>query len=551
VYGDAAQPGVYSVTSDGAVAEVPAADPFLTSWWRGEFIATDGGNYVNDAGGVYSIDVDGTVRRLVDDGVLRAVSDTTMLIRECTSDYVCSDVLVDRDAGDRRPVADGILPDERNGSWFGLDLAPDGTAVAAIDQSGSTSNLIVVDLATGERIETPNRSWSRGSRWAADSSGVFELAVDGDGVEFLDRVSGEAVRFADELGRVIALGVRTPDAELGPASNVTTVPITIDAAAPTVTGLDVVALTRSGLIAQVDVDAGDAQLWNGSGTVGVRDPFVFVVGDEVAVLSGRPTDEDASGYVASPAGVRSLPPDLFARSPILAGPLPATAWTSVSAEDVTDGVDLRLIDLASGATAVPRRSVVVRAARLLGGDGRGGVVVERGGDMYVATANGDSTGLNRLTAGELLAIGPDTAFVRECDDTSQCAVLRVDRLTGVRSALEVGSILDAALGVDRADSPAAALGSTVSPGGRLAVVRVPVAEGEPTWVLVDPVTGSSTRLDGFDGDAPLVWSADGAVAATVVGPDLVLVKTDGVATVGGLGAVRAIAPAPLVSDQGD
>lgn len=559
VYSDAGNPRIYSVTSDGTVAEVPAADPFLTSWWRGEFIATDGGSYINDAGGVYAIDADGSVRRLVDDGVLRAVSESSMLIRECTTDYLCSDVLVDRATDEGRPVADGILPDERNGSWFGLDLAPDGTAVAAIDQSASTSTLIVVDLTTGERIETPNRSWSRGSRWAADSSGVFELAVDGAGVEFLDRASGEAVRFADELGRVIALGVRTPDAELEPASNVTTVPITIDTAVPTPTDLAIVAYTRNGLVAEVDLDAGEARLWSGPQSVGIRNPSVFVVGDEVAVVSGRPTDEDASGYVAGPDGARLLPPDLVAGSPILAGPLPGTFWapatTAVTSgslsRDAVAAVEFVLLDLGRGGATEPAQSIVVPNARLLGGDGRGGVVVERGGDVYVATATGDSTGLDRLTVGELLAIGPDTAVVRECDVTSQCVVLRVDRLTGARSALAPGSILDGALGVDSAERQGAAMGSTVSPRGRLAVVRVPVAEGEPAWVLVDPVDGSLSWIDGFDGDVPLVWSADEDVAATVIGTDLVIVGTDGVATVGGLGAVRTIAPAPIVSGPAD
>lgn len=85
------------------------------------------------------------------------------------------------------------------------------------------------------------------------------------------------------------------------------------------------------------------------------------------------------------------------------------------------------------------------------------------------------------------------------------------------------------------------MGTGIAPGGDLAVV--PTSGG---WVLVDVVDGPFAMLEGLDGDAPFVWSADGASAVTVIGADLVVVDRDGLAVVGGLGAVRALA-VPIVT----
>jgi len=182
---------------------------------------------------------------------------------------------------------------------------------------------------------------------------------------------------------------------------------------------------------------------------------------------------------------------------------------------------------------------------LLGGDGLGGLVVSLGGDVYVATAGDTATELRRLTSGELLAIGVDTAYVRECDDTSTCAVIRIDRILGTRTPLPELVGLEFASGIDTADPPFGLMGSAVAPGGDLAVLRLPSTDGSFEWFLFDMVNGPSTLIDSLRGLAPFVWS-DGAPSAVVmIGAKLAIVDLDGVAVVEGLGSLSALAGAPV------
>ena len=200
-----------------------------------------------------------------------------------------------------------------------------------------------------------------------------------------------------------------------------------------------------------------------------------------------------------------------------------------------------LVDLATGQPAEPPQSIGVPGGVLLGGDGRGNLVVERGGDVYIATSAGDVTDLRRLTSGELLAIGVDTAYVRECDDASACSVIRVDRVGGARITVpELLGLLPASA-IDATDPPFGLVGTGVGPGGGVFVVST--VDG---WVLVDAATGGLTQLGSLDGGAPFVWSADGRRAVTLSGADLIVVGVDGVTAVEGLGSLRALAGAPVV-----
>ena len=504
----------------------------------------DGRTYVNDAGGIYEVESDGSARR-IDDGVLRAVSPTSLLIRECTPELDCADVLVDRATGERRPIGDGILPDELQFSGFGLDMSPDGTAVTSIVNATGGQDLVVVDLTTGDQVSMPTQSWNRGTRWAGDSSGVFELSGGGTGIDFLDRATGQVVHFADELGQIAAVAVRTPAAELGPLAAVATVPITIEGDRGRDTGLVLSVLSRSGNITEVDVDARSADVWATSEAIAVRTPALFAVGDQLAVVTSQNPDDEPSGYLTVAGQQQALPPGVFGSGPILAGPIPGTVWTSLPAPlSMALGVEQVLVDLQTAVEAVPAQTIGVPGATLLGGDGRGGLVVQRGGDVYIATSAGEATELTRLTSGELLAIGIDTAYVRECDDSSRCDVVRVDRITGTRAAIPETSNLGLALAVDPSDPPFGLSGTAVAPGGGLAVVRSSLNDGQE-WVAVDVTSGASSVIDAFDATAPLVWSNDATRAATLIGPDLVIVDTAGVSTVEGLGSMRALGAAPL------
>ena len=533
----------------------------------------DGRAYVSDAGGVYEVSADGSARR-IDSGTLRAASRSSLLIRQCTPELDCGDVLVDRATGGRRPIAADILPEALRYDAFGLDLAPDGSAVTATLPSGSGQDRVVVDLTTGDQLGVPSQSWSRGSVWAADSSGVFELSTNGDGIEFLDRASGQAVHFADELGQIASVAVRTPEAELAPLAVVSTVPIMFpDGAEPSAAGLVVTALSRGGNIVEIDLDARTADVWTSSGVIAVRRASMFEFAQQVAVVTSANPEGEPSGFVATPGRERPLPPGLFGPGPLLAGPSPSTVWSTVPAVSSTGsvGVEMVLVDLDAGSPAVPSRSIAVPGATLFGGDGRGGIVVQRGGDVYVATTDGVATELFRLTSGELLAIGADTAYVRECDDSSTCGVQHVDRTTGQRSPVSAMAGLESAFGIDAADPPFGLMGTAVSPGGDVVVVRLPTLRGddsdpapstsentrsgetgsvEPVWVAIDITDGSLILLDELSGESPLVWNAEASAAATLIDGQLVVIDRalGGALAIAGVGTLRGLAGAPVGID---
>jgi hypothetical protein len=544
-YGPQSRTSVYEVALDGAVTNVTdgtgeAVREFST-------IRTgDGRAFLNDAGGVYELDVDGGARR-IDDGVLRAASPGNLLIRKCTPELECGDVLVDVATGERRLIADGVVPDDMQFSGFGLDLAPDGSAVSGIVDSPNGQALAVVDLATGDRIATEMSSWARGTRWAADSSGVFESSVTSSGIHFLSRASGAVVGLADELGAIVALGVRHPGGELATASTVTSVPITLVGGGDAATGLDVVVLTRNGSIVDVDIDARTADVWTAPPPAAVRNPAVFRLGERVAVVTDD-ADGEISGYLAVPDEQMPLPPGLFGQGPILTGPSPGTVWTSAttSSDSEVDGVDHVLVDLETGAPADPAHWITVPGGVLLGGDGRGNLVVERGGDVYIATSEGTAASIRRLTTGDLLAIGADTAYVRECDESATCSVVRVDRTDDTRTVLAELPGLASASAIDSRNPAPGIVGTGVAPGGDLAVVST-----SGGWVMIDMVDGRFAILESVDGDTPFVWSADGARATTIIGADLVVVGRDGTAVVEGLGSLRALAGPGIASVAAD
>jgi hypothetical protein len=334
-----------------------------------------------------------------------------------------------------------------------------------------------------------------------------------------------------------------PESELGPRAAVVASTLTFTGPEPSASGLQIVALTRSGSIVEVDVDARSADVWSPTAN-SVRMPVVVSLGEQVAVVSGDDDPDVLAGYVGTPVGEEVLPPGLFGPGPVVAGPTPTTVWT---AEPGVEGVQQRLIDLATAAPAEPAATISVPGGVLLGGDGAGGLVVALGGDVYVATPSA----LTRLTAGELLAIGADTAYVRECDDSAACGVVRVDRVAGTRRIVSPNAVLDSALAIDPADPPNGLMGSAVAPGGDVAVVKVaqPSPDGDAVdgeWMVVD-VTGPGAVLERLSASTPLIWNDDASHFAAMIGSDLVVVERPPgrTYTVEGLGSLRTVAASPV------
>ena len=350
-YSPGSEPGAFRIDVNGNVSD---ADPALIPEIGFDaFVASNGDTFVNDAGGVYQVAPDGSAER-IGDGRLSGLSANHLLVRTCTVARVCGLVVVDRTTGQRRDVPPGVVPDRLVTDR--LDLSPDGSAVSwVLDGLDGSLERSVVDLTTGARWSVPGAYWTNsGGHWAADSSGVFELPVDSDGVNFLDRRTGEIVHFAEELGRIVGLGVRMPDSELDPPASTLTIPISFDDTVSSVSGLAVTALTRSGNVVEVDLDALAATLWSTPPSIAGA-PWLFRLGAGVAVVPRRADAAGArSAYVATPGAPSRVPEGLLGAGPVLPGPTADTVWT---ADAQTSGTNFVLVDLARGEPSEPPASI--------------------------------------------------------------------------------------------------------------------------------------------------------------------------------------------------
>jgi hypothetical protein len=107
--------------------------------------------------------------------------------------------------------------------------------------------------------------------------------------------------------------------------------------------------------------------------------------------------------------------------------------------------------------------------------------------------------VHRITTGSLLAVGPTTWLVNDCDNQGQCALVAIDRASGSRRVV---------------GPPRSSLGPTgvISPDGTTGAVY---GEAQDAVVLnlVDLATGTDRRLDvPIDPDVgreALAWSPDG------------------------------------------
>jgi hypothetical protein len=465
----------------------------------------DGTWIVNDAGGAYEVEAGGVSRR-IDSGVVQAAARDHRLVRECDESLQCSTVLVRISDGERRIIDPALLPEGFSSMVYGMSMSPDGSAVAAIRSGPSTQERVIIDLSLGEVATAPTGFWSEGSTWAADSSGIFDARTDGPGLQFVAR-TGETVTFGDDLGQVVSVGVRWPDAELDPT--VTVVSESVSATRPLApTGITLVGALKSSGMTYVDVDAGVAQSWATTQRLPAN-PTLIRSGDEILVLGNS---EDPA-FSFRQGGEEPLDAAFAVDGKKLPGPIDGTIW--VPAPDLgasRDGVAYRLVTTDGLPVDSTGATIDLPDADLLGGDGRGGLVVRRAGDVF-AVAEGRA---ERLTTGELVAIGADVAYVRKCDDIDTCQVTRVDRRTGARSTADGG------FGADSRPAGAlgSALGTSVSPDGDVALVKVPVTPGDDAgpvdaWAFADTARGRLTLIDGFDAGQPVIWSADSNFAAVL------------------------------------
>ena len=475
----------------------------------------DGTWIVNDAGGAYEVDAAGASRRIASGTVLAAARDHT-LVRECDESLQCSTVLVRRSDGERRIIDPALLPVEFDSMVYSLSMSHDGSALSAIRTRVGQQERVIIDLDVGEVVAARTSSWQQGSTWAADSSGIFDARTDGPGLQFIAR-TGETVEFGEELGQVITLGVRWPDAELQPT--VTVVSESVSAARPIgPTGITLIGAMPGGGMSYIDIDAGVAQSWATSERLGGD---LTLIKSADALLAFGTTDDPAFAFRK---GVQEPLDALFATMGVkLPGPVDGTIWIPAPELGASrSGVGYRLVTIDGLPVDDGGATIDVPGGELLGSDGRGGLVVRRAGDVFAVGIDG----VVRLTTGELIAVGADTVYVRECATIDVCEIARVDRRTGDRSTVDAGFGPDAPL----ADPwpPGVGLGTSVSPDGDVALMQIPVGSTDPaggtdvveTWAFVDTAGRKLTFIDDFDAGQPVVWSADSRFATVLADSNL-------------------------------
>ncbi len=161
-------------------------------------------------------------------------------------------------------------------------------------------------------------------------------------------------------------------------------------------------------------------------------------------------------------------------------------------------------------------------------DGWFGVMPERAvTDPETGAARVVAPTVAPITSGRLLAISAEYALVEECGDDLACTRYVVDRAAGERRAIEPG--------VDTAPVRyALAGGSSVAPGGRVAVVAVldpnDSAATQRSLGVVDLVTGEVDDTGPTQDVDQVAWTPDGRFLLFIAGGRVVAFDTQSMLT---------------------
>lgn len=217
----------------------------------------------------------------------------------------------------------------------------------------------------------------------------------------------------------------------------------------------------------------------------------------VAIL---PTDRSAA-YVVSD-GKTAHQPDgvLNVATFAFPGPDPGSVWVTTTPTDRVPGLDQVSVKLVDGAGRAAGKTLPVPyqgSDYSMVADGTGYVVAIGTGGVYLSRPEG----LQRITAGRLLATGPTRWLTHDCDQRGRCSMNVVDRATGLRRGLP-GS----------APANVISIGQ-VSPDGRYAAVTTLGGDGGSRLMLLDLATGRQRTASGSVGSAfwsqGMTWTPDG------------------------------------------
>ena len=272
---------------------------------------------------------------------------------------------------------------------------------------------------------------------------------------------------------------------------------------PTPTGLRLVEVIGGGGLLEIDVDAGTATAIDAPATASGAPTFAVAGPDWVVV---RPLD-----FVANYRVVGEQPPEplggLLADGTegMFAGPGAGELW--IETRDFTGaGSFLQLVDLDGHALRPP---ISAAGTTILGGDGTGRVLLRASGGTYLVGAESSSTGVQRISTGDVLAVGARSMVTLECDDRLSCHEWVVDRVEGTRTDL----------GPAASPDPGFEIGSVAPDGQHAAIV------GDDSVVYVVDLVSARPRhfLGGQQvpiGPETYAWSGDSRYLVYRVGSAL-------------------------------
>ncbi len=488
------------VNRDGTVrsTETPVSWPVLT--------ASDGSLIVNDAGGTYRLAPDGTPTRISDGAIVGFGSDRVG-VRTCDEQLACSLSTLDLATGEVIEYVGQDAADVQRFGGFGdvAVVSPDGTMVVetqASEVDGTIGDLIIhADGASYTGGLEGARSWPWSSRptWAPDSSGYFRTGPSPQSplsnLRFTNR-TGDLVTIEGLPDTIGWSAVRVVDEEL-PAIE----PGSLGIAPIPDIDVGLVGLDR-GAAVHIDLGAGSMATW---ATPDLGDlPDLFHVDTAVIGISadGDESFRSFAGAVMDSRTDQAEPPG----APRYQGSDDRLVWRPDPTGETYELVPMPFHDMA-GRNAW--RTIEVGADAVYGTDDAGGLVYEQGGDIFVS----DASGPQRLTSGELVAIGPTAALVHECDDAGACRNVLVD--DEGRSDVLAGPPAAA-----RPVRQGEAVDGSFSPDGEVMLVQLPAntLDGTVTdeefseWALVDRSSATAVPAPPPDRGAAVHWTADGSYA---------------------------------------
>jgi hypothetical protein len=219
-------------------------------------------------------------------------------------------------------------------------------------------------------------------------------------------------------------------------------------------------------------------------------PVSFVVGPDRAII--RPLDFVPGYEVRDGKPTHELSGAFGSGGVALPGPDRGHVWVQAgagrSASMTLVGFDGRRTH-----TSIP----IPRGGTFASADGTGYLLFELTGGVYRATP----AGLRRVTAGQVLAVGPTRWLTLECDSRHNCTPTVIDRVTGHRRTLPA-SLARYFAG-----------GGLISPDGRTAALFRAEFTGYLALHLIDLATGADratgvTLAPPSDLPGPFVWSPD-------------------------------------------